>query len=183
MPNLWFLLRWFDFLRALPPFLKNHKNFLRLVAFDGYIKLDEFYTSGVGVNIQFSWHIYCYKNPVFSVLVAFWPSCSLLTVCYHELGLATQAWNSLSERTLVAGTDNNFTTTLYRYFWDPYYKTSLLQLKTLELKTPYWKSREPWQMQLLTKFVLHWLLKLHHVIPKNWLDSWLCTCIYAYRFQ
>ena len=42
---------------------KSYK-LLRLIAFDGYGKLDEFYTSGVGIE-QFVLCIYCHEDFVF----------------------------------------------------------------------------------------------------------------------
>ena len=39
--------------KGVPALSKNHTNFLRFVAFIGYIKLGEYYISGVGIKIQF----------------------------------------------------------------------------------------------------------------------------------
>jgi hypothetical protein len=73
---------------------------------DGYMILDKYYISGVGVKSNSLEVPIVIKIPCFRASVVIWPSCSLRTVCCHEL--YDQAWNSLLERTLVVDIDINF---------------------------------------------------------------------------
>jgi hypothetical protein len=51
----------------------------------GNIKLSESHIFGICMKIQFFRYILYYQHSVFRVSATIGPSCSLLTVCYHEL--------------------------------------------------------------------------------------------------
>jgi hypothetical protein len=70
---------------------------------DGYMILDKYYISGVSVKANSLDVPIVIKIPCFRVSVVIRPSCSLRTVCYHEL--YDQAWNPLFERALVVDID------------------------------------------------------------------------------